>query len=293
MNDRVKGILCSLGASFSFAAMSALVHLAGDLPTMQKAFFRNAVALLIAAALLWKDRIRYRPTPRTAALLLGRACFGMVGLFGNFYAIDRLVLSDASMLNKMSPFFAILASRVALKEKLSARQALAVGVAFGGVLLVLKPTAGLVSAPALVGLLGGLGAGLAYTCVRVMKGYAVPGRVIVFVFSLMSTAVCLPFMLRSFTPMSVAQWLCLVMAGCMGAAGQFCITAAYTFAPARELSVYDYAQVLFAAGLGWLLFGQMPDGWSVVGYGLIIGMGVYMFLYNRKIDKLSLQCEKI
>ena len=65
-------------------------------------------------------------------------------------------------------------------------------------------------------------------------------------------------------------------------AGQFALTAAYTRAPAREISVYDYTQVLFSALFGFFLFGQIPDALSVVGYIVICGASVALFVYNRR-----------
>ena len=85
--------------------------------------------------------------------------------------------------------------------------------------------------------------------------------------------------------MEAKQLLFLLLAGAAGAGGQFAITAAYTYAPAREISVYDYTQVIFSAILGFFLFGQLPDRYSVIGYILICGMGVYMFLMTRRAVK--------
>ena len=73
----------------------------------------------------------------------------------------------------------------------------------------------------------------------------------------------------------------LVGAGVAATGGQFGATLAYTHAPAREVSVYDYSIVLFDALLGYLLFDQVPDHWSVIGYVLIIGAAVMVFLYNN------------
>lgn len=69
------------------------------------------------------------------------------------------------------------------------------------------------------------------------------------------------------------------------AGGQFSITAAYKFAPAKEISVYDYSQIIFSALLGFILFSQLPDIWSFIGYVVICGVGVAMFLYNNRRDK--------
>ena len=77
----------------------------------------------------------------------------------------------------------------------------------------------------------------------------------------------------------------LIIAGVFGCIGQFGITRAYVYAPAREISVYDYTQVLFAAVLGYFVFDQIPDGWSILGYILICGAGIGMFLYHRALDR--------
>ena len=207
--------------------------------------------------------------------LLLRASFGTMGLICNFYAIDRLNISDANMLNKLSPFFAILMSILILKEKASKKEWLIVAVAFAGALLVIKPGFNMAIGPALIGTLGGFGAGVAYTFVRKLGKSGVRGPIIVMFFSTFSTLVCLPFFLAGYQPMALKQLLFLLGAGLAATGGQLSITAAYTYAPAKEISVYDYTQVIFAAIWGFLFFGQIPDALSVIGYVIIIGAAVY------------------
>ena len=72
------------------------------------------------------------------------------------------------------------------------------------------------------------------------------------------------------------------MAGLFAAGGQFSITAAYTYAPAGRISIFDYSQILFATLLGFFLFREIPDMYSFLGYGLIILASFGTFLYNRK-----------
>ena len=88
--------------------------------------------------------------------------------------------------------------------------------------------------------------------------------------------------------MTLSQLLCLLGAGLSASGGQFAITAAYSYAPAKEISVYDYSQIIFAAALGYFMFGQIPDTLSFIGYLIIVSMAVLMFFYNRKKSK----CEK-
>ena len=277
------GIIYIIISAFCFAFMSAFVRLSGDLPTMQKAFFRNFVALWFALAVLIKNKtpIRVEGTKPKIALFV-RCLAGSLGLIGNFYAVDRLKLSDASMLNKMSPFFAVVFAIIVVKEKLSLVQLLTVLGAFAGSLFIIKPSfsnADLL--PALAGFFGGMGAGLAYACVRYMGKHNVNGPLIVAFFSVFSCMLTLPFMILNFTPMSLKQLLFLLGAGMSAAGGQFSITAAYSHAPPREISVYDYSQLIFSTTIGFFLFGDVPDVWSFVGYFIIVGMAVLQFFYNN------------
>lgn len=283
---KYKGILLIVLSAFCFALMSMFVRLAGDVPSVQKSFFRNIVAAVFAAVILLRAHTRPRLTRDAWVYLLLRAFFGTLGILCNFYAVDRLVLADASILNKMSPFFAILCSYFVLKEKITpARMAIVLG-AFIGSLFVIKPSFQNTSLlPALVGLLGGLGAGVAYTMVRKLGQSGVKGPFIVFFFSAFSCLVTLPYLIFNYHPMTSTQLLYLLLAGLSATGGQFTITAAYIYAPAREISVYDYSQIIFSSMLGFFVFGQTPDVWSIIGYVVIVSMAVLMFLYNTRKSK--------
>lgn len=269
-----KGILYVLLAALFFSLMTAFVRLSGDLPTMQKTLFRNLVAAVAAWLMLLSNRQKIEIKKEHMHDLLLRSCFGTAGMICNFYAIDRLNISDANMLNKLSPFFAILMSIFILKEKVRKEEWLVVAVAFIGALLVIKPGFSMEAIPAFIGALGGFGAGVAYTYVRKLGKSGVRGPVIVMFFSTFSTFVCLPFFVAGYQPMTLQQTLFLLGAGIAATGGQLSITAAYTCAPAKEISVYDYTQVIFAALWGFLFFGQIPDALSVAGYVIIVGAAV-------------------
>lgn len=280
------GIFYIILAAFFFALMAMFVRLSGDLPAVQKSFFRNLISLVFAGIILAKEKVWFSWKKENIKYLLLRATAGTIGILCNFYAVDHLVLSDASMLNKMSPFFAIIFSYFILKEKVTVPQAIFVAGAFVGSLLIIKPTTAIFSSPAaLVGLLGGLGAGIAYTYVRVLGKKGEKGPFVVFVFSVFSCLVTLPYLLFHYHPMSGSQLLFLALAGLSAAGGQFSITAAYFHAPAKEISVYDYSQILFSAILGFVVFHQLPDVYSWIGYVIICSMAILMFLYNQRQER--------
>ena len=269
--NRKKGIMFILMSAFFFSLMTVFVRLAGDVPTMQKAFFRNVVAAVLAAVLLVRSGNGFSVQRKNLPALFMRCSVGTIGILCNFWAVDHMRIADANILNKLSPFFAILMSVFILKEKPNRVELLSVLLAFIGAAFVAKPGAGIASFPALIAILGGFTAGTAYTYVRKLGLGGEKGPVIVFSFSMFSTLVLLPNILLNYHPMTVRQFLFLVLAACSAAIAQLSVTAAYQNAPAKDISVFDYSQVVYAAIFGLLLFGELPDGWSFLGYAIIIG----------------------
>lgn len=282
-SDTQKGILCILAAAFGFALMSVFVRLSGDLPTMQKAFFRNFVALIIAGVSLARTSGSFRLPKAAWSDQLFRCIFGTSGMIANFYAVDRIGIADANLLNKLSPFWAILLSIPILKEKPGKVDIICTIGAFAGALLVIRPT-GVVSEtmPALIGLYGGFGAGTAYVFVRRLSGKGIKTPIIVFYFSLFSCLITLPWMVFDHHPMTLQQWIYLLLAGVSASLGQFGITTAYRYAPAKEISVFDYTQIVFAAILGVFIFAETPVFLSIVGYAVIIGIAVFRWLRQKE-----------
>lgn len=276
------GIVCILTSSLFFALMSFFVRLAGDLPTMQKAFFRNAMAAVLMSIVLLKSSDGFRLQKGSLPYLLLRSVCGTIGIICNFYAIDHMNISDANMLNKLSPFFAIMFSAVLLKERANRWEWGAVALAFCGALFVAKPSFNIAGIPALVGVLGGLGAGTAYTFVRLLGQRGERSGVIILFFSLFSSLSALPFAIAGYQPMTLTQFIYLLLAGCAATGGQVFITRAYTYAPAKEISVFDYSQVVFAAVLGFIFLEQIPDRWSILGYIIIIAAAAGKWYYNLR-----------
>ena len=133
-----------------------------------------------------------------------------------------------------------------LKETIAPYQIAALVATFCGCLLIIKPTgAGGELFPMLVALLGGISAGGASTMLRLLGKYGVKKSLIVFVFSLFSLLTAAPFLIFDYHPMTMQQIAMLLLAGVSAALGQFSVTNAYAFAPAREISVFDYSQVVF------------------------------------------------
>lgn len=286
MSNRIKGILLIILSAFGFAMMSAFVKLSGDLPSMQKSFFRNIVSFIIAFGMILYHKESFFGKKENQKLLLMRSALGTLGVVLNFYAIDHLILSDANMLNKLSPFFVILFCAIFLKEKLQLKHIAIIAVGFLGSLLIIKPAFNVDVIPYIIGLLSAIFAGAAYTCVRAI-GSREKHYTVVFYFSCFSVITILPFMIASYTPMTWLQFIYLMLAGMFATIGQFGITLAYKYAPAKEISIFDYSNIIFSAIISMVIFDQLPDALSILGYIVIFSASLYMFMYNRKLDKIK------
>ncbi len=289
-NDKTKGIIYIIISAFFFALMGLFVKLSGDVPIIQKSFFRNAVAMIFSFFVITKNKSWAIPRGKNITYILIRSIAGTLGIFCNFYAVSNMNLADASMLNKLSPFFAVVLSIFVLKEKPTWKQIFAVALAFFGAMFVMKPTFSFDGLPGLLGFLGGLGAGIAYTYVRKLSQNNFKGPLIVFYFSAFSCIVTLPWMIFNYSPMSATQWLYLILAGLSASGGQFFITAAYSYAPAKEISVYDYSQIIFTTLLSLIVFGDLPDALSFIGYGIIVSAAIFNAWNSLRKPKASNAC---
>lgn len=281
LSDRNKGIVFIILSAFGFAMMSAFIKLSGDLPSIQKTFFRNLVSCIIAFSLILKYKENAFGNKENRKILILRSIFGTLGIILNFYAIDRLVLSDANMLNKLSPFFVIIFSAIFLKEKIKSNQAIAVIIAFIGALFIIKPTLNFAIIPYVAGILGAIFAAAAYTCLRVLGGKE-KFYTVVFFFSLFSTVSIFPFAIMAYKSMTIIQFVYLVLGGVFASIGQFGVTLAYKYAPAKEISIFDYSNIIFSAIISILVFNVIPDKYSFIGYIIIFSASYYMFLNNKK-----------
>lgn len=281
MNPKVKGIIAILISAVGFSFMSVFFRLAGDLPVFQKSLARNLVAMFIPMYFIFKYKQPLFGKLCSQPLLISRSTLGLIGVLLNIYAIDHMILSDADTLMKLNPFWTILLSLIFLNEKVRNYQFIAMIVAIAGMLFVVKPEFSSSMFPAIAGLLSGIFAASAYTCVRALSTREAP-YTIVFYFSFFSIIVLIPFTIFTFEPMTMTQVWYLIGAGLSAAAGQIGITLAYSYAPAKDISIFTYASIIFTALFGFILFGESPDFYAVLGYMIIIASSYYMFEKARR-----------
>jgi len=261
---------CVLVSSLAFASVAALIkHLAVAMPTEMTVFFRNCFGLLALTPLLLRGGVSLKTEhPRW---LIGRALFGVTAMYCFFYALGKLPLADAVLLNYTAPIFTPLIALLWLHERVPTNVRWAIAVGFVGVLLILKPGHDLFTPATLVGLASGLFAAFAMTSIRRMAQTEPPLR-IVFYFAVVATGVSalpLPWAWRNVAWIDLVP---LVGIGVLASIGQLFLTKAYTLAPAARVGALTYATVVFAAVLGWLFWDETLDTFSLGG-ALLVGLG--------------------
>ena len=271
-NNILMGIFCIIVAGFGFSLMALFIKLAGNLPSMQKGFFRNIIAVGISSIPLikhWKS-INFPKGKLSWSVLISRSVFGTIGLVFNFYAITHISLADSTIIQKLSPFVILILSYIFFKEKMTKFQMIAIVIA-------IKPSGdGFISMGALAALLGAFCSGIAYTCVRYLGTHNVSGEFIIFFFSTLSTLLLLPYLIFDYKVMTMYQLSMLILAGASATIGQYGVTFAYKYAAAKNISVFDYSQVLFSGIFGFIFFNELPDLQSLIGYIIVISVGIIL-----------------
>lgn len=266
-------------ASFLFACMGVCVKLGSvQFSTGELVFYRGFVGLVMMFVL---SRVRAIPlaTPHWR-LQLSRSVSGSLALMCYFFAIGALPIATAVTLSYTSPIFMALLLAVFMGERLRWPTLLSVVIGFSGVMVLLRPTlAAGQELGAMVGLVGGALASLAYISVRELGRAGEPEVRTVFWFSLITTALGLGWALTG--PVNIPNWreaAIVLGVGLFGALAQLAMTRSYRYGRTVVSANLSYSTVIFASFFGALVWGdQLPlSAW--VAIGLIIASGVAVSL---------------
>lgn len=270
--DLPRGALFMTGAGLFFAGMGMSVKIASDsLSNAQVVFIRNAlglVALLPWLLALGEGGLRTKHLPNH----LLRGVLGLLNMYCLFYAIARLRLADAILLNYSTPLIMPIVERLWLGEPLPRRVWAPIGLGFLGIALVLKPGLGVFQPAAGVAFAAAIFGATAQVGVRRLTATEPPTR-IVFYFAIISTAISTAPAVRAWTSPPAALWSVLAAMGVLATLGQMSLTRAYSHAPAAQVGPFIYTSVVFAALLEWLLLGRAPDALSLAGAALVTAAG--------------------
>ncbi len=274
------GVFCMILASFFFAIMGASVKISlREVPVYEAVFFRSIISAVLVATFIGfrkKSFVGNKPL-----LLMGRGFAGFIALNLNFYAISKISLGDATLLNQTSPLFVALFSVWFLNEKFSAKALILSLISFVGIALIMKPTFSHFHFAALAGLLGGIVAALAYVAISQLHE-SDSFLTMAFYFTAISSILSTPLMIHhAVIPTSFAL-LCLILAGISGTFGQLFLTYAYKNEEASWVAPFSYIAVIFSFTLGILIFNEIPDFYSLLGSATVIVACILLLRLKKK-----------
>lgn len=265
--------LCMVGAGLGFAGLGGIVRLvSGQLDTAEIVFLRNATALVFLLPWLVISGSKAWRTQRVGVHFL-RAAFGLSAMYCFFYALAKLTLAEAVLLNYTAPLFMPLFARLWLNEPITKSTLAAVAIGFFGVLLILKPGANLFQAASLIGLLAGALAALAMMTIRRLSSSEPASRTVLY-FTVFSTLISTGPVAADWQLNANSSVLIMAAGGLIAIFSQLLITRAYSLAPAARVSPFTYSTVVFAALIGWLGWQETLDIMFVAGASLVIIAGV-------------------
>jgi len=272
-------------SSLFFALTAGAVKLSGNVPTMEKVFFRNIVGFIISGYMILKSGQSFKGN--NSKYLFYRAIFGFLGVVLYYYAISYLPLADAVVLNQLNPFFVIILAAIFLNERIKKLQIPAIMLALIGVVFIAQPQFNYTVVPAIMGILSSVFAASAYTTIRHLRLTDTPNT-IVFYFTGLSTIATMPFMIfGDFIMPDITTLIALLAIGIFAIFAQLLMTTAYRYAEAGDLSIYSYGNTIFSIFIGIILWGEIPNILSTLGVTLVLS-GAYL---NYKAKKPALDAQ--
>lgn len=259
------------------AKMSSAVH-----SPVEMVFYRGVVALAFIVPYMLSTRSKAVFKTRRIKAHLYRALVGNVGVGFVFWAYTLLPMADATALLFAAPLFVAALSPLLLKERVGRFRWFAVGIGFVGILLIVRPSGGILSNPAaLVGLAAALSNALVDMALRNL-GRTDEALTTVFYFLLIGVLASAPYTLFFGTLPSGEMLPWIIGIGIFAAIQQVAKTTAYRFAEASLLAPYTYSAILWAAWIGWLLWREVPDVSVVAGTVVVIACNLVIFTKERR-----------
>ncbi len=280
---RRQAILYVLAASATFSVGAAIIKaLTRDIPVFEIVMFRSYVGFMAMLPVLWRQGgLAAMRTRRPMGHVL-RTAYGFFGTVTSVYGYAFLPLATVTALGFAMPLFLTVLSVPMLGERVGWRRASAVVVGLAGVLVMLRPWNSLGEAEQAPGAVALVLAGvvtwaLAMITIRRMGEAGEKNVTIVAWFTLGTALLATLGTIPVWVTPTPVQLLGLVAAGIMSGLAQLMMTAGYRSGETTLVAPFEYGAILYATILGMVLWGEYPDGWSLVGVVILIGAGLYIW----------------
>lgn len=281
MSATARGIFLVSTGSMMLVAMSLVIKQLGSrIPSIEILFFRSAVGFLFVLPFFARNPLEPLRTKRPGAHLI-RGTMGTLANVCFFWTITHMLLADAVALQFSRPLFMLPLAVLFLGEIAGVRRSLIVAAGFLGILIYARPFTAGFDPGVFVGAAGAVFSCFVVICIKWLAKTE-PTRVIMFYYSLWTAVFsAIPALYFWVTPTPM-ELVLLFGVGILGIYGQGLVTHGYTMADAGALVTLDYSRVIYAAILGYLLFGEVPGPWNFLGMALIMAASLCLVLSERK-----------
>ena len=286
-------IVLKVSSIAAFVGMQSFIKLAGSVPPGQVVFYRSFFAMIPVLILLgWTGEIRTAFFTKRPGRHIVRGLVGVSSMGLGFFALTRLPLPEAIMLNYAQPLLVVVISALVLGEQVRVYRWTAVAVGFVGVLIITWPKLTLLGSPEAMGSDEAMGViaalvAAAISAVAVLQVRSLvsteKSSTVVIWFSLTSAAAGLLTMPFAWDPLTTWQVTVLVLCGIMGGIGQTLMTEAYRYASVATVAPFEYTSILFGLVIGYLLFGDLPTLYTLVGGVIIVGSGLFIVWREQRL----------
>lgn len=271
------GIKNMLMASFYFSIVNVLVKLLSNIPSYEVALFRTFISLIMSWMMIRQASIN--PWGNNKKDLLLRGFFGTISLLLYFYTLQNMPLASAVTIQYLSPIFTTILATFILKEKTKSLHWLFFLISFSGVLLIKGFDTRLSSEILSLGIISAFTSGMAYNFVRKLKDTDHP-IVTVFYFPLVSVPIIAPYALFHWIQPHGIEWIYLILVGIFTQQAQVHMTKAYQSEKISIVSNFNYTGIIFALAMGYIVFGEGLNLYSIMGTIMIITGAILISKYK-------------
>lgn len=265
----LKALACLTLAAFLFSIMGVCIRYAShSVDNATIVFFRNFIGLFIFLPLILNKGISFFKTEKLW-MHTWRSVVGLTAMYGFFYAIAHLKLSNAMVFTYSSPIFIPLIAWLFLKEKITSSMLVAAGIGLIGVLCVAKPDSGMFNLMSGIGLGASFLAAMAFVTVRALTSTEPPER-IVFYFCFIGSLISMLPMFWLWRPYTFKELGLFIAAGLLANISQLFLSNAYKLAPAGQIGPVNYIAIIFAGIWGYIFWQEIPDSLSILGFTCIL-----------------------
>ena len=268
MKNDFKAKILMIISSLSFSIMASFVKYSSHSVAV-KALSRQLISLSFIICIILMLKIRVLPLKKNRIRLALRCFWGSIGIYFYFYSIDNLLLANASMLTRLSPFFVTLFAFVLLKESVNHLNWIIFLPMIIGCVFIIKPTSEMFHPASIFAIFSAASGALAYTMIRSI-GKSESPYTIIFWFTLSSSILYFLISGNEISLMGKIEYFNLIMIGIFGLIGQIGLTLSYQQSKASNVAPYSYFYILFSGLIGFYIWNERPDFLSLTGYCFII-----------------------